>query len=376
MMDRTVLIVDDDELNLAILEEALSDHYPLIQAHDGAEAVEMVEAKRPALVLMDIMMPRMDGYEATRRVRLLEQGVDLSIILVSAKASTSERVKGYEAGADDYLVKPFDDEELLAKVRVHMRLRRALSDLDEARAKLADDNSQLYETVDAQSRMLIDSRDLVVFALANLADSRDPETGAHLERIREYCRILAEHLGAEGPYADQIDATFIDQVYQASPLHDIGKVGIPDAILLKPGRLSEREFDLMKQHSLIGTQALQEVAGRGGQSGFLDMAIEIARDHHERWDGSGYPHGLSGLDIPLAARIAALADVFDALTSVRVYKAAFTMEVARSMIENDSGTHFDPVIVAAFTACFDRFVETYHRIGEDSGLIATRGKAA
>ena len=176
-MDRSILIVDDDELNLAILEEALADHYTLIQARDGAEAVGVFEARRPALVLMDIMMPRMDGYEATRRIRLLDGGSDVSIVLVSAKASTGERVKGYEAGADDYIVKPFDDEELLAKVRVHMRLREALSDLAEARARLADDNSQLYETVDAQSRMLIDSRDLVVFALANLADSRRPRDG-------------------------------------------------------------------------------------------------------------------------------------------------------------------------------------------------------
>ena len=375
-MDRTILIVDDDELNLAILEEALADHYPLVQARDGAEALEVVEAKRPAIVLMDIMMPRMDGYEATRRIRLLEQGADVSVILVSAKASTGERVKGYEAGADDYLVKPFDDEELLAKVRVHMRLREALSDLDEARARLADDNSQLYETVDAQSRMLIDSRDLVVFALANLADSRDPETGAHLERIREYCRILAEHLALHGPYTEQITPAFIEQIYQASPLHDIGKVGIPDAILLKPGRLSEREFELMKQHSLIGARALQEVAGHGGQGGFLDMAIDIARDHHERWDGSGYPYARSGHDIPLAARIAALADVFDALTSVRVYKAAFTMEVARTMIENDAGTHFDPAIVDAFVACFDLFTATYERIGEQAAFSSARGKAA
>ena len=375
-MDRSILIVDDDELNLAILEEALADHYTLIQARDGVRAVEVYEAERPALVLMDIMMPRMDGYEATRRIRLLEGGSDVSIVLVSAKASTGERVKGYEAGADDYIVKPFDDEELLAKVSVHMRLREALSDLADARARLADDNILLSETVTAQSLELVDSRDLVVFALANLADSRDPETGAHLERIREYCRILAEHMAKHGPYTADIDVAFIDQIYQASPLHDIGKVGIPDAILLKPGRLSEREFELMKQHSLIGARALQEVAGHGGRGGFLAMATDIARDHHERWDGSGYPHGLSGDAIPLAARIAAVADVFDALTSVRVYKAAFTMEVARTMIENDAGTHFDPAVVRAFTACFDRFVATYERIGDQAAFSSARGKAA
>jgi putative two-component system response regulator len=365
-IDRTILIVDDDEMNLAILEEALSDHYPLIQATDGVQALEMFEQHRPCVVLMDIMMPNMDGYEATRRIRLHPHGQDTNILLVSAKASTSERVKGYEAGADDYIIKPFDEEELLAKVRVQMRLREALYELAEARTALAADNQVLHQTVDQQSQELIDSRDLIVFALANLADSRDPETGAHLERIRIYCKLLAEELGKNGPYTDQIDDGYAERIFQASPLHDIGKVGIPDAILLKPGRLTDREFNLMKQHSMIGAQALGTVAEHGQSGGFLEMATEIARSHHERWNGSGYPDGTSGLGIPLSARIAAVADVFDALTSVRVYKAAFSYEVARSMIIEESGEHFDPAIVEAFKVCYDRFVEVREAINESS----------
>ena len=352
-----LLIVDDDELNLMILQEILSEGYELTTAVNGVQAVEAVRSGGHRLVLMDIMMPELNGYEACRQIKALPGGERVHVVLVSAKASTPERVKGYEAGADDYLVKPFDPDELLAKVRVQWRLIEALADLDEARAALAADNTQLVARVDEQSRELLDARDLVVFALANLADSRDPETGAHLDRIRRFCRVLAGYLAAQGPYTAVIDAAFAEKIWQASPLHDIGKVGIPDAVLLKPGRLSDREFGLMKQHSEIGARALRNVAGHGRGGDFLGMAVEIAQSHHERWDGTGYPAGLAGEEIPLSARITAVADVFDALTSVRVYKDAFSLEVARSMILEERGTHFDPAVVDAFEACFDAFVE-------------------
>lgn len=364
-MDRTILIVDDDDMNILILEEIFEGRFPLLKASDGAEAVELAEKHRPWLVLMDIMMPRMNGYDACRVIKQLPEPTP-QVILVSAKASTGERVAGYNAGTDDYIIKPFDDEELIAKVGVQLRLREAQHELAEARRQLAADNVQLHETVDAQLTELDNTRDLIVFALANLADSRDPETGEHLERIRVYCRILADELSQTGPYQQTINQDFVDQIFLASPLHDIGKVGIPDAILLKPGRLSDREFDLMKQHALIGAHALQTVARRGGEGSFLQMAYDIARSHHEWWDGSGYPDGITGSTIPLAARIAALADVFDALTSSRVYKDAFNVEIARSMIEQEGGTHFDPAIVDAFLNRFEEFAAARARIGDDS----------
>ena len=354
----TVLAVDDDDMNIAIMEEILSDRYAFVTARNGEEAVAAAMAERPAVILMDVMMPVMDGYEACRRIKAdWGQSEPPHIILVSAKASVEERVKGYEAGADDYLIKPFDEEELLAKIKVHMRLCKALQDLDRAKQGLVQDNQALSTILVEQSAELVESRDMIVFALANLADSRDPETGEHLLRIREYCKILSEYLRENGPYQDQIDTAFIDNIYLSSPLHDIGKVGIPDAILLKPGRLTDSEFNMMKQHTVIGADALEEVAQHGAGGGFLRMAIEIARSHHEKWDGSGYPDKRAGLDIPLAARITGVADVFDALTSVRVYKAAFTADVARSMIVKDSGTHFDPALIDAFEACFDAMCE-------------------
>lgn len=362
--DAPLLIVDDDDLNRSILVEVLEDDYALIQAVNGREAIEAVEAHAPGLVLLDVMMPEMDGYEACRRIKASAAGGSTHVILVSAKASPAERVRGYDAGADDYVVKPFDGEELLAKVRVQLRLRQALLELGEARAALVQDNQRLNVKVETQSQAIDDTRDLVVFALAKLAESRDPETGEHLDRIREYCQVLAEHLAEHGPYTAEIDATFRRQIYRASPLHDIGKVGIPDAILLKPGRLTDREFDVMKQHTVLGAEALAEVANHDVSGTFLQMAIEIARSHHERWDGSGYPDGLVGDATPLPARLVAVADVFDALTSVRVYKKAFANDLARSMIEAETGTQFDPVVVEAFTACYDRFVDIRRRLAD------------
>ena len=202
-----------------------------------------------------------------------------------------------------------------------------------------------------------ETRDITVFALAKLAESRDPETGAHLERIRAYSSILARTVQDLRHFGDEIDDEFLDSLFQASPLHDIGKVGIPDVILLYPGRLSTREFEIMKRHTTIGAEALDEAARRSRSGGFLKMAAEVARSHHERVDGGGYPEGLSRADIPLAARIVALADVYDALTSIRVYKSAFEPEVARKMIEQESGKQFDPAIVEAFLLAYDGFLD-------------------
>lgn len=362
----TILVVDDDALNLSIMEESLGHKYHLVMAENGAEALERVVEQDIDLVLLDIMMPQMDGYEACRRIKAMPIGPTTQVILVSAKASTAERVKGYDVGADDYLTKPFEEEELHAKVQVHIRLRRALVQLERARARTAKDNVRLEGIVQKQTHELMDARDLLVFALAKLADSRDPETGAHLERIRAYSHILADELAKNGPYTNLVDQQFINDIFLSSPLHDIGKVGVPDVILLKPGRLSDAEFEIMKRHCSIGARALEDVAQRAKSGRFLKMAIEIARHHHERFDGSGYPAGIAGQAIPLGARIVAVADVFDALTSVRVYKDAFSRDVAFAMIQQETGRHFDPAIVDAFNRRSNDIVEVQNRFHDQT----------
>jgi putative two-component system response regulator len=352
-MVQRVLIVDDDEINAEVLEKILAPHFEIDVVASGEACLERVRSFRPALVLLDIMMPGIDGYETCRRIKTAEEGSVTQVILVSAKASTRERLEGYEVGADDYLAKPFDHDELLAKVRVQLRLRGSLESLAEAHESLRRHTDELEDLVSQRTAEIVATRDVTVFALAKLTESRDPETGEHLERMRSYCQILAEELSRVGPYTEEVDEAFLKELYRSSPLHDIGKVGIPDAILMKPGQLSDSEFALMKRHTTIGADALASAAAHAGSGNFLNMAAEIARYHHERFDGTGYPTGLRGSDIPLAARIVAVADVYDGLTSVRVYKDAIEPHVARSMILQERGRHFDPAIVDAFEARYD-----------------------
>ena len=350
-MDRKqILIVDDCQDNVEILRELLQAEYALETAGNGQQCLEKIRLFSPDLVLLDIMMPGIDGYEVCRQIKSSPIGGFTQVILLSGKATPHDRLEGYRAGADDYVVKPFDHDELLAKIRVQFRLRDTLSQLWDANARIHEFNNALEELVQQRTKEVIATRDVAVFALAKLADSRDQETGAHLDRMRKYSWILADQLSRQGPYVGQVNQQFKDDIWKSSPLHDVGKVGIPDAILLKPGKLTPQEYEIMKRHAAIGGNALEEASRQSTSGGFLEMAVGIARHHHERFDGKGYPDSLSGKDIPLAARIVAVADVFDALTSVRVYKPAFAPEVAIRLIQEGSGSQFDPEIVAAFLA--------------------------
>lgn len=358
-MKNRILIVDDDQLNREILHEILCDQYELAEASTGEEGLQRISDFGPDLVLLDIMLPGIDGYEVCRQIKSAPDSELTFVAMVSGRASAQERMAGFDAGADDYFVKPFDHNELSTKVGILFRLRGTALELAKGRAELQLYSADLERLVRERTIEVEETRNVAVFALAKLAESRDPETGVHLERMRCYSQILAEQLSESGPYKAQIDAQFLRDIYLSSPLHDVGKVGIPDAILLKPGQLSTGEFQIMQGHALIGAEALAEAASRTDSGGFLGMAAQIARTHHERYNGSGYPDGLTGLDIPLAGRIVALADVYDALTSVRVYKAAFDTSIAMSMIEQETGKHFDPVVVEAFRERHEDFMREH-----------------
>jgi response regulator RpfG family c-di-GMP phosphodiesterase len=352
-----ILIVDDNATNVDILRRLLRKDYELAVAGNGEECLAIVPTFKPQLVLLDIMMPGMDGYEACRRIKFSAIGDFVQVILVSGKGSAAERIKGYEFQADDYIVKPFDHDELLSKVRVQFRLWNAQRQLTIAKEQLEIYNSELEELVAVRTQQLTATQDMAVFALAHVADSRDPETGEHLQRMRRYAQIIAEELADHGPYAATVDRRFLEDLYRSSPLHDIGKVAVPDAILQKPGPLTPEEFEEMKKHVIVGGQTLEMARDQVGPGSFMDMAAEIARYHHEKFDGTGYCAGLRGQEIPLSARIVALADVYDALTSRRVYKPPFTPEAAREIIIRDSGSHFDSVVVDAFLVRFDDFLD-------------------
>jgi len=325
---RPILIVDDDPIALEMLSAVLEEQgYAVRTACDGAEALPIILAGECRMVISDWQMPGMDGLELCRTVRSENLPYYVYIILLTGKDGASKTVEGLSAGADDFITKPFNPAELSVRIRAGERV------------------------------LSLETRDIAIFAMAKLAESRDPETGAHLERVCNYSRILAEHLRGKPEFERQIDAEFVRLIYLTSSLHDIGKVGIPDSVLLKPGRLNDREFEIMKAHTELGAITLTAAIERFPDARFLTMARDIAVAHHERWDGEGYPSGLAGEAIPLAARIVAMADVYDALTSRRVYKPAYGHDVTRSMILSDAGTHLDPRIVEAFLEIEQRFLD-------------------
>ena len=368
-MQRTskrILIVDDDKAILRLLRGLLQSEYRLAEATTGEQALEMLPSFRPDLVMLDIMMPGIDGHETCRRIRTSPFGHGIQVMMVSASSSRDEQARAYEAGADDYVVKPFDPQELVSRVRLHFRLCGARDTIATA---TSDSSSRLGTTEQIPVHDMAHVHDVTVAALTNVAEFRDAETGEHLVRMRSYAQIVAEELGRDGPYAEEIDEQFLDDLYRASPLHDIGKVGISDAILLKPGALTPDEFETMKQHTTIGANILEQVpCGAPGVS-FLRMAAAVARFHHERFDGSGYPAGLVGTETPLPARIIALADAFDAITSARRYKDPLPADAAREIIERDSGSHFDPVVVETFLRRFDTVIRVQKQIQDRNPVV-------
>lgn len=328
-----VLVAEDDTVSGLMLQYCLEQYgYDVTVVDNGLDALQLVRTGEFQLVISDWAMPKMSGIELCRQIRQRPTASYTYIILLTTKDGTKNVVEGLAAGADDFITKPFEPEELQVRLRVGERL------------------------------LNLESRDVTIFALAKLAESRDPETGAHLDRIREYCRVLCEHLVKHGPYVGQVDGDYVRLVYLTSPLHDIGKVGIPDHVLLKPGKLTTEEFGIMMEHTLIGGHTLDAALQNRPDVEYLRMARDIALSHHEKFDGSGYPHRLKGQEIPLCGRIVALADVYDALTTKRIYKEAFPHEEARSIIVEGSGKHFDPAIVDAFLANEDKFMTIRQRL--------------
>jgi putative two-component system response regulator len=327
-----ILIVDDELVSRTKSSKIVETlgHKPLL-ASDGEEGLAVWRAHRPDVVLTDWLMPGLDGPELCQRIREEEGSRYTYIVLITSKDALSDMSQGMDSGADDFIIKPFARQELISRLRPAQRIIDFLT------------------------------RDVVIFSMAKLAESRDPETGGHLERIRHYSRVLAETLRKSGDYKDEVDSQFIETIFLTSPLHDIGKIGVPDHILLKPGRLDDAEFEIMKSHCDIGYKAINDSLKAFPKADYLKMSADIAYSHHEKFDGSGYPQGLHGSDIPLSARIVALADVFDALVCKRVYKNAMPIEVAKAILLESKGSHFEPDIVDAFLGCQEMFADILAR---------------
>jgi len=367
-----ILIVDDDALNRDLLKEYVLSlgHKPLL-AENGLSALAMMRRNAPDAVLLDIIMPEMDGYTVLKEMKNDADLRDIPVIVISGVDEMDSIVRCIERGADDYLVKPFNATLLRARLKSCLDRKRLLDREKNYLRQIEEYNLKLEARVKREVQKATAAQMATVFALAKLAEYRDLQTGKHLERIREYCRVLAEELGKYPRCAGVIDRPFVENIYFASPLHDIGKVGIPEHILKKPGRLTEREFEIMKTHTTIGAETLRSVERLCPGHRFVHMGIVIAQSHHEKWDGTGYPQCLAGRTIPLPARIVALADVYDALTSERPYRgAAFSHEKAKEIIVAGSGRHFDPDVVNAFLRAESRFEEIKKRFADEKGNVA------
>ena len=345
----SILIVDDEpqilRLLTTVLERGGLEPRPVTS---GRLAIEAAVADPPDLVLLDVRMPDMSGVDVCRWFKQDERLRSIPVIFISGLAGTDDKVEAFRVGAVDYVSKPFQDQEVLARIKTHLCLRRL-------QVELVSHNLQLEERIAEQVKVVTMSQLATIFALAKLAEARDDDTGQHIERVQTFSRVLAEQMREMRLYVATLTAAFIDNLYQTASLHDIGKVGTPDSVLLKPGKLTPEEFAEMKKHSALGANTLATVFKRHPDNQFLSMGVEVARSHHEKWHGSGYPDGIKGTAIPLAARIVALADFYDALTSKRCYRPPFSHEDTCRMIEEGRGTHFDPDVVTAFSALNGRF---------------------
>jgi putative two-component system response regulator len=347
----TVLVVDDTPQNLALMRDLLEPLYQVKLAPGGARALRIAATCPVDLVLLDVMMPEVDGYEVCRKLKADPATRGIPVVFLTSLDEAADEQRGLELGAADYIGKPINPPIVLARVRNLLALKAAAD-------TMRDQNMLLENQIAQRLEELERLQDVTILMMASLAETRDTETGNHLLRTQLYVRALAESLRSHPRFARELSPRNIELIFKSAPLHDIGKVGVPDSILLKPGKLEAAEWEIMKTHTTLGRNAIASAERSLGKDvPFLRFAKEIAYSHQEKWDGSGYPQGLKGEDIPISARLMSVADVYDALISKRVYKSAYTHEESMDIIARGRGAHFDPDICDAFLRIHERFRE-------------------
>ena len=365
----TVLVVDDTPDNLALMSGLLKDDYKVKVANGGEKALKIAQSETPPdLILLDIMMPDMDGYEVCQHLKSNRATRDIPIIFLTAKAEVEDEKKGLEMGAVDYITKPISPPIVMARVKTQLSLK-ASADF------LRDKADYLEIEVGKRTREVMAIQDVTILAMASLAETRDSDTGNHIRRTQYYVKALAEKLKTHPRFSAYLSDQVIAMLFKSAPLHDIGKVGIPDRILLKPGKFEPEEFEIMKTHAALGRDAIQSAEDQLGMKvEFLTMAKEIAYGHQEKWDGRGYPRGVAGDAIPISARLMAVADVYDALISRRVYKESMPHDQAVQIIAASKGSHFDPDMVDAFMELQDEFKAIAARFADSDQDMAKKKK--
>jgi putative two-component system response regulator len=352
-----ILVVDDQPQNIELLEAYLAPQgYKIVTAANGEEALGKLSGSQIDLILLDVMMPCMDGFEVTRRIRHDNTHQLLPIILVTALRETEDRVKGIESGCDDFISKPVDKMELLARVRSLLKVK-AYNDLmlnyrDELASEVTRRTEELKHVLEKIKAVALDT----IYRLSMASEYKDEDTGTHIKRMSRFSAAVARRMG--------LNEAAIETILYAAPMHDLGKIAISDKILLKPGMLDPVEWEIMKRHTTIGAKIL-----KGSDAEIIKLAETIARSHHEKWDGKGYPDGLKGIEIPIACRITAIADVFDALTSKRPYKEPLSVETSLAIIREGKGSQFDPDIVDAFFAIQDEILKIKKEYDDDNQKV-------
>lgn len=347
----TILVIDDTPANLSLLNQLLRTHYRVKLANGGAKGLELAASARPDLILLDIMMPEIDGYEVCKRLKADPATAGTPVIFLTAKAGADDEEYGLAMGAVDFIRKPIAPSVVLARVRTHLQIRTWQTFLE-------DKSAWLESEVERRVNEVLRLQEASIRVMVSLAEFRDECTGNHIRRTQDYVRLLAEYLSHQDRDRAFLTPEHIDQIAKAAPLHDIGKIAIPDHILLKPGKHTPEEFEIMKTHSVKGEgMLLRSQHELGEENLMLVYAAQIARSHHERWDGSGYPDQLAGEAIPLPARLMAVADVYDALRSRRPYKRAFDHAEALEILREGCARHFDPLLIDAFLNLEGAFAE-------------------
>jgi putative two-component system response regulator len=355
----SILVIDDTPGNLSLLNQLLREHYRVRLANSGPRGLELAALAPPDLILLDIMMPDMDGYQVFQRLQSDPATRRIPVIFLTAKVGAEDEERGLAMGAVDFIHKPIAPSVVLARVRTHLQIRHWQTFLE-------DKSAWLQQEVESRVSEVFRLQEATIRVMVSLAEFRDECTGNHIRRTQDYVRLLADYLSRQPRDAGFLMPEQIDRIAKASPLHDIGKIAIPDHILLKPGRHTPEEFAIMQTHSVKGeSMLLRSLHEMGGDNAMLRFACQIARSHHERWDGGGYPDGLAGEAIPLAARLMAVADVYDALRSRRPYKKAFDHAEAVDIIVQGKGSHFDPLLVEAFLALQGVFSEIATKLADE-----------
>ena len=345
---KTIFLVDDDITNLTIGDSTLSDFYNVFTLNSAALLFKMLQKRIPDLILLDVEMPEMNGYQTIKQLKENRETSAIPVIFLTAKSDGESELEGLSLGAIDYIIKPFSPPLLLKRIEVHLLV-------ESQKQELINFNNNLQKMVEAKTKTVVELQNAVLKTMAELVECRDDITGGHIERTQGYLRILLNVLLEQGLYREETSSWNIDLVLQSTQLHDVGKIIIKDNILQKPGKLTEEEFELIKGHTIFGEEVIEKIKKNTTEQTFLDYAKIFAGTHHENWNGSGYPRGLKGEEIPLLGRIMAIVDVYDALVSTRPYKDAFSHEEAVQVIRDRKGIHFDPDIVDLFLNTSDKF---------------------